>query len=105
MKISESTSFPHPILASWSKDISGAGFSTEIVYREDENTNQLSIHCTVLLDQPDIVTLIRTGSASFGCFIKCQETGFRRLQRIGFPAGNHDFGPGALLGRVQIRPM
>jgi len=105
MKISESTSYPHPVLAPWSTDISGALFDTEIVYREEDKSNQLSIHCAARLDQPDIVALIQNGSAAFGCFVRCQETGFRRLQRIGFPTGSHDFAPGALLGRVQIRPI
>lgn len=105
MRISESTSYPHPILAPWSSDISGAEFSTEIKYLDNEKSNRLSIHCTVKLDQSDLLNLISDGSALFGCFIKCQETGFRRLLRIGFPTGGHDFAPGALLGRVQIRPM
>lgn len=105
MKISESTSYPHPVLAPWSTDISGSVFSADVIFREDEQSGELSIRCTVTLDQPDIVALIENGSATFGCFIKCQETGFRRLQRIGFPIGRHDFADGALLGRVQIRPI
>ncbi|HSY35614.1 MAG TPA: hypothetical protein VK814_07690 [Acidobacteriaceae bacterium] len=105
MKISESTSYPHPVLAPWSTDISGAIFETKINYREELQSNQLSIHCQVTIDQPDILALIQNGSAIFGCFIRCQETGFRRLQRIGFPTGTHDFARGALLGRVQIRPI
>jgi len=105
MKISESTSYPHPVLAPWSNDISDATFTTEISYRQNETSNQLSIHCGVKLDQTDLLSLIQSGSAMFGCFIKCQETGFRRLQRVGFPAGSYDFAHGALLGRVQIRPI
>jgi hypothetical protein len=105
MKISESTSYPHPVLAPWSSDISGAMFRAEVSYREEEQSNQLSIHCAATLDQPDIVALIRNGFATLGCLIRCQETGFRRLQPIGFPTGSHDFAPGALLGRVQIRPI
>ena len=105
MKISETTSYPHPVLAPWSNDISGASFSSIINYQEDFQTNQLSIHCTVTLDQPDIVALLKNGLATLGCLIRCQETGFRRLQPMGFPIGLHDFAPGALLGRVQIRPV
>lgn len=105
MKISESTSYPHPVLAPWSTDISGAIFDADIVYREEGKNNQLSIRCEVNLDQPDLVALLESGAAAFGCFVRCQETGFRRLQRIGFPIGTHDFAPGALLGRVQVRPI
>ena len=105
MKISETTTYPHPILAPWSRDIAGGTISTTINFREDEETNQLSIHCNVLINQPEILALVDQGAAEFGCFIKCNETGFRRLQPLGFPIGKHDFAQGALLGRVQFRPM
>lgn len=105
MKISESTSYPYPVLTPWSEDIDGASFSTSIRFREMEETGQLSLHCETTLDHADLVDLINRGEASFGCYVRCQDTGMRRLQRIGFPAGTHDFAPGALLGRVQIRPI
>jgi hypothetical protein len=105
MKISETTSYPHPILAPWSSDISGSTFSTELMLREDGPTQQIDIHCEVSLDQPDLIALIENGDAAFGCFITCISTGFRRMQRFGFPSGSHQFAPGALLGRVQLRPM
>lgn len=105
MKISETTSYPHPVLAPWSEDIAHANFTADIAFREEAETTQVSLHCTVTLSQSDIEAMIVNGSAAFGCFIKCRETGFRRLQRIGYPSGRHDFAPGALLGRVQIRPI
>lgn len=105
MKISETTSHPHPVLSSWSDDIIGAEISTTITFREMGDANQISLHCKTDLDHPDITSLIECGSAIFGCYIHCQETGFRRLQRIGFPTGVHHFAPGELLGRVRIRPM
>lgn len=105
MKISESTSYPHPVLAPWSEDISGASITTTLAFRENEAAGQVSIHCEARLDHPDLLRLISEGSATFGCYIRCLETGFRRLQPFGFPSGVHDFAPGALLGRVQIRPM
>ncbi|MDB5824180.1 MAG: hypothetical protein JWR21_2884 [Herminiimonas sp.] len=105
MKISETTSYPHPVLAPWSADITGAKIDTNITFREGGEGNQVSIHCTTDLNQPDIHKLIREGLASFGLYIKCQETGLRRLQHFGFPSGVHHLAPGALLGRVQVRPM
>lgn len=105
MKFSEETSYPHPVLAPWSTDISGASFSTTITFREESESKQVSVHCATVLDQVEILELIRSGSATFGCFIKCLDTGFRRLQTFGFPEGTHHFAPGALLGRVSIRPV
>jgi hypothetical protein len=105
MRISETTSYPHPVLAPWSGDIDGATFSTTTRFREVKETGQLSLHCETTLDQPQILELMNSGAASFGCYIRCQDTGLRRLQRIGYPIGTHDFAPGALMGRVQIRPM
>jgi hypothetical protein len=105
MKISETTSYPHPVLAAWSGDIAGATFATTISFRELEDSRQVSLHCETALDHPDVIELINSGAASFGCYVRCQDTGMRRLQRIGYPTGAHDFAPGALLGRVQIRPL
>ncbi|MDN8617300.1 hypothetical protein [Variovorax ginsengisoli] len=105
MKISETTSFPHPVLAPWSTDIAGATIATEISFREERDENRVSIHCAAAMDQPDILRLIQEGSATFGCYIRCQETGLRRLQHFGFPSGVQHFAPGALLGNVQLRPM
>jgi hypothetical protein len=105
VKISEATSYPHPLLAPWSDDILPASFSSEIIFRESVETNQVSVHCETLMEHPGITRLINEGVAAFGCFIKCRETGFRRLQQLGFPIGLHDFAPGALLGRVRLRPI
>lgn len=105
MKISETTSHPHPVLAPWSEDIAGATFHCELTLRENGEAQQVDIHCETSLDQRDLVELIDRGAAGFGCFITCAATGFRRLQRFGFPSGLHQFAPGALLGRVQLRPM
>lgn len=105
MKISETTSYPHPVLAPWSEDIGGATIDTEIIFRERGEGSQTSVYFSATLDQSDIVKLIEDGDATFGCLIKCKETGLRRLQRLGFPKGLYHFAPGALLGRVQLRPM
>lgn len=105
MKIKESTSYPHPVLAPWSEDITSASFATKITFQLDQNANQVAIHCDATLDHPEILALIEDGSATFGCFIKCVETGVRRMQKLGFPIGNQQFASGALIGRVQLRPM
>lgn len=105
MKISESSSYPHPVLAPWSSDIGDANFHVDLVLRENGEAQEIDIHCEATLDQPDIRALIESGDAAFGCFVTCVATGFRRLQPFGFPSGQHQFAPGALLGRVQLRPM
>jgi len=105
MKISETTSYPHPVLAPWSTDVAGSSFTAELTLREEGAAQQIDIHSKVLLDQLELIDLIENGDAAFGCFITCVSTGFRRMQRFGFPTGSHQFAPGALLGRVQLRPM
>ena len=105
MKISETTSYPHPVLAPWSSDVSGSSIHTELHLREHDEAQQIDIHCQCKLDHPGIVDLIERGQARFGCSITCRATGFRRLQQFGFPSGTHQFAPGALLERVQLRPM
>jgi hypothetical protein len=105
MKISEATSYPHPVLAPWSEDIKWRPLDTQIHVREDEEGQQVDILCSTSLDHPQLVDLVISGAASFGCFITCRDTGFRRLQPFGFPQGSHQFAPGALLGTIRLRPM
>lgn len=105
MKINEATSFPYPVLTPWSDDIIGAAISAEIKFREDQEATQVSIHCAAHIDHPQITDLIKKGAATFGCYIRCVETGLRRLQPFGFPTGVRHFAPGAMLGNVHIRPM
>ena len=105
MKISETTSYPHPVLAPWSDDIAGAGISAEFTLRENGHGQQVDLHCALHLEHPELTDLINDGTAEFGCFVICRDTGFRRLQRMGFPQGTHQFAPGALFGRVQLRPI
>ena len=105
MKISEDTSYPYPVLAPWSSDIDGFTMDSSIKFRESADTRQLSVFCETTMNHPDITRLILDGDVAFGCFVKCQDTGFRRLQPFGFPSGVHHFAPGALLGRVQFRPI
>lgn len=105
MKISETTSYAHPVLAPWSGDIPGASIHTEFMLRENGAGQQVDLHCSVRLDHPELPEMINDGTAEFGCFVTCRDTGFRRLQRMGFPEGTHQFAPGALFGRVQLRPI
>ncbi|MEO6016926.1 MAG: hypothetical protein ABIP46_06695 [Polaromonas sp.] len=105
MKISETTSFPFPVLAPWSDDIEGSTIAADITFREERETNQVTLRCAASVTQPEISELINKGLATFGCYVKCIETGLRRLQPMSFPIGLHDFAPGALLGHVHIRPM
>jgi hypothetical protein len=105
MKISESASYPHPVLAHWSGDISEASFTVTMDLAEDIGTGKVAIRCETMLDHPELLALLEAGSAGFGCFITCRETGFRRLQPFGLPTGVHEFAPGALLGLVQLRPL
>lgn len=105
MKISETTSFPFPVLAPWTDDIDGATISAEISFREEQEASQVTLHCAASVDQPEILALIQKGLATFGCYVRCVETGLRRLQPMSFPSGLHEFAPGALLGHVYIRPM
>lgn len=105
MKISEHTKFQHPVLAPWLNDVIGYGFEVDLRKAEDAATNSLHIDCEARMDQPEILKLIESGSAKFGVLVRCVETGYRKILALGFPRGVHEFGRGALMGRVQIRPM
>jgi len=105
MKISENINFQHPVLAPWLHDLVGYTFEVKLRTAEERATNSLHIECEAEMDQPEILELLESGAAKFGILVRCTDTGYRRVLALGFPRGIHEFGPGALLGRVQIRPM
>lgn len=105
MKISESTTYPHPVLTPWSDDISGSPMSTIVGVQILDDGRRIVLTCDTTLNHPDILSILKTGKASFGVYIRCQETGFRELTELEFPHGVYEFPVGALLGRVHVRPM
>lgn len=105
MKISESTIYPHPVLTPWSDDVAGQPMSCTVQVQITSDGRRIVLSCRAKLDHPDILSFLGDRKASYGIYVRCQETGLRELTALDFPEGSHEFAPGGLLGRVYVRPM
>jgi hypothetical protein len=79
--------------------------SSNVDAREVDDSTRISINYDTSLEQAEILQLLGEKKACFGMYVRCQSTGLRELKELAFPTGSYTFEPGALLGRVQLRPM
>jgi hypothetical protein len=105
MKLNEGTRFPHPVLSNATGDYASGKFSIRLAVAEVPNKAEVALDFEVLLDQPEIHALVESNVASVGLFVSCRETYYSRLVPLGLSGGRFSFEPGALLGRVSVRPM
>lgn len=105
MKLDDSTRFPHPILWSVTGDFSAGTFSaSEIRVEEDLISGSVTLQVRLDISHPDFLKLIRTGKAQPGVIVECSETFFSQLYRLPSTGGPVALEPGAVSGRVSIRP-
>jgi len=105
MRISDDTRFPHPVLSLDSGDYDSGSFEVSFMWREDLEQDKVTLGYEILLDHEPISDLVTSGYAKIGAFIRCRDTYYSSLEKLSWPKGNIDFPDGALLGRVEIRPM
>ncbi len=103
MRVSELSRFPYPVLSAYSNDFASGEFDVEIETKELSATGALCVQHSVTLTEPCIMQLVESGQAAVGMFVRCDDTYYRDLHRLAWPAGRTDFPPGALLNRVSIR--
>jgi len=105
VRITDDTRFPHPVLSPDSGDYDQGAFSVSFMWSEDLDKGKVALGYEILLDHEPIRDLVTSGYAKIGAFIRCQDTYYSSLEKLYWPKGNIDFPEGALLGRVEIRPM
>lgn len=105
MKVNNATRFPHPVLAPGTGDYPTGEFSVRLGVAEIPERGEVALDFEVTLTQPDIHGHVENGSASVGIFVSCRETYYSRLVPLGLTSSRFSFEPGALLGRVVVRPI
>ena len=105
MKLSDSTRFPHPVLARDTGDYGSGAFFVEFLVQEVFETGQVSLAYNITLTHAELTDLILEGRAGAGVFVRCQDTYFSGLRELGWPSGKLDFAGGTLLNRVTVRPL
>lgn len=104
MKISDSSRFPHPVLAAFLDDYSDGEINclfTQNLTKEDE----LRITADIQVTQPNLVRLLDSGDAAVGFFIVCRRTFFNALRPAALGSTEHHFAATSFFGSVEVRPV
>lgn len=107
MKVNEKTRFPHPVLSEYTGDFLSGAFSMSFTVQETPglDRSQVSLQYLAELSEPHLLELVEDGKASAGIFVSCLDTYFGQLVPLGLHDSSFAFDPGALVGRVTIRPV
>lgn len=107
MKVNEKTRFPHPVLSDYTGDFLSGAFSMSFLVSEKAgfDKSQVVLEYTVNLTEPNLLKLVQEGKASVGIFVSCLDTYFGQLIPLGMHESSFAFDPGAVVGRVTIRPV
>jgi hypothetical protein len=103
MRIKQSTSFPHPVLASHTGDYGDRNFSITLAIEEAPEAGAVFLLGTALVDDQPTQQLINSGKAKFGLMIHCQDTYLDQF--IEFPVGEIrlDLTGGRVRGTIYVR--
>jgi hypothetical protein len=105
MKISEASAYSHPVLTPWSDDIDGPAMATTLAPGVSDDGKGVLLGYSAVLHHSELRARIEQGEVAYGIYIRCIETGLRELKELRFPEGTIRFDDGALLGRVDARPI
>ena len=106
MKINDTMRFPHPVLSADTGDYASGDFSIEITeLAEAPSNDQVTVSYTAALTEPGLRAAVARGVATAGIFVTCLDTYYSRAIPLGLEGRRFAFDPGALVGRVEIRPL
>ena len=105
MKLDDMTRFAHPVLWTSTGDFSEGAFSSgEISVMEELTSGLVAIKVPLQIAHPDFLTLVNSKAAQAGVMVECAETYLSQLFPLPAAGGELQFVPGAVSGRVVIRP-
>jgi len=105
MKINEETRFPHPVLSEDTGDYRSGEFAIELTAVEVPGRAEVSLDYCVVLSEPSVRKLVSEDDAGVGVYVMCRDTYYSRLVPLGLADSRFTFEPGALVGRVTVRPL
>lgn len=103
MRIKQSTSFPHPVLAEHTGDYGNQKFVINLEIEEEPSAGAVFLIGSAAIDDSSIQELIETGLAKFGLMIHCQDTYLDQF--VECPAGEIklNLSGGRVRGTVHVR--
>jgi hypothetical protein len=106
MKIDAATRFPHPVLDDENGDYLSGEFSitvSEVI--EHYSRSEVTLDYQITLTEQHLRQAVEDDAAVTGMFVTCRDTYYNRLVPLSLGGARISFEPGALSGRVTMRPM
>ncbi len=103
MRVKQSTSFPHPILAEHTGDYGDRTFIVNLEIEEEPGVGAVSLRGSATIDDSSVQRMIDTGKAKIGLMIHCQDTYLDQF--VECPAGEIrlNLSGGRVRGTVHVR--
>ncbi len=105
MKITDDTRFPHPVLDAENGDYLTGQFGIALGVAEALDRAEVALDYQVTLDESQLRDAVGNDVAGVGIFVSCRDTYFSQLIPLGLEPSRFTFEPGALAGRVSVRPV
>jgi hypothetical protein len=105
MKINDETRFPHPVLDPDNGDYLSGEFSISLSAVEVPDRAEVALDYAVTLTEPALRDAVANDRAGVGIFVTCRDTYFNQIVSFGLDPSRFAFEPGALVGRVLVRPI
>lgn len=103
MRIKQSTSFPHPVLAEHTGDYGERKFLINLEIEEEPNAGAIFLQGSAAIDDPSIQQLIEVGLAKFGLMIHCQDTYLDQFVECPIGEIKLNLSGGRVRGTVHVR--
>lgn len=103
MRIKQSTSFPHPVLAEHTGDYWDRKFVINLEVEEEPSAGTVYLRGSAAIDDSSIQRMIETGRAKFGLMIHCQDTYLDRFVECSLGEIKLDLSGGRVRGTVYVR--
>lgn len=103
MRVKQSTSFPHPILAEHTGDYGGREFVINLEIEEEPSAGAVSLSGSAAIDDSSIQRMIEKGQAKFGLMIHCQDTYLDQFVECSLGGIKLDLSGGRVRGTVYVR--
>ena len=103
MRIKQSTSFPHPVLANHTGDYGDRNFLIKLEIEEEPYAGAVFLLGTVIIDDRSILQLIKDRKAKFGLMIHCQDTYLDQFTEFPVEEIRLDLSGGKVRGTVHVR--
>lgn len=105
MRINSNMKFPHPVLCTVNDDYTGSSFAVEVEIDGSSKTDTIVLNYRIILDNDEIIRLIKDGQAEIRLFMTCKDTYYNHSFVLEYDCGTYSIKSHHLHGKVALYPV